>query len=163
IAMRQRVARLVTLLLLVVAASAPAQVAQFLAIEGEGTASVFLDQPSTASRGRTAYITDGGQGGRRRLGGATVRGKDVVQYLLDEHVTRLVITCSHPHADHMAGLKKALRDQRILRFGEIISIDNGYDQAESLVAYFHQQWDSHQGAKPRISYVSAADHDAFAG
>src|ERR1700730_9197299 len=176
--MRIRVTLVLVLLLFVASLGALAQVAHFLAIKGEGTASVFLDQSSTSGKGRTAYITDGGKGGRLGLGKATIRSndsdndvaKDVLQYLLDEHVTRLVITCSHPHDDHMAGLKTILRDSRMLQFTELVFIDNGYDKAQSLLEYFQKRPTPkpHKGtsglnARPVARYVSAADSNAFAG
>jgi hypothetical protein len=159
--MLRRVSSTLSLILLLLAVSASAQMAQFLAIEGEGTASVILDKASRPSEVRTAYITDGGKGGRLGLGGARIRGKEVLQYLLDEGVTRLVITCSHPHSDHMDGLKKAVRDPKIKGFNEIVFIDNGYDNPESLLTYYRKRWGNN--GQPKVSYSSAAKRDAFAG
>lgn len=147
-------------LLLLLALGAAAQVAHYLAVEGEGTASVVLEA-SKPQNGQTAYVTDGGKGGRLGLGGASIGGKGILQYLLDQGVTRLVITCSHPHSDHMDGLKAAVRDPKIQEFKEIIFVDNGYDKAQSLASYYRKAWGNR--SRPAVSYSSAANRDAFAG
>jgi beta-lactamase superfamily II metal-dependent hydrolase len=158
--MLRRISSILSLLLFLLAVSAHAQIAQFLAIEGEGTASVLLDKASTQSAGRTAYITDGGKGGQLGLGGARIHGKEILQYLRDEGVTHLVITCSHPHSDHMDGLKKVIRDPKIQNFSKIVFVDNGYDKAGSLFEYYREQWGDN--GRTQFSYSSAAKRDAFA-
>ena len=136
-----------------------AQEARYLAMEGEGTASIILDEPA-----RVAYITDGGKGGSSGILGARIGGKPVLSHLLDKQVRHLVITCSHPHADHMDGLVAAVRDPEIQKFEEITFIDNEYEATtnrKSLHTIYEDAWGAR--GRPKVSYSSALNRDAFAG
>jgi beta-lactamase superfamily II metal-dependent hydrolase len=95
-AMCRRAPIALTALTLWLAAGASAQTARYLALRGEGTASVLVDEAV-----HTAYITDGGHTGKAGIQGANIGRQSVLEYLLGKGVTRLVITCSHPHADHL--------------------------------------------------------------
>lgn len=151
-------------LLLLLSLSFPvwAQVAQYLAIEGEGTASIVLDVPT-----KTAYITDGGKSGTAGLQGARIEGKPALLYLRSEGIERLVITCSHPHADHMGGLRSAIQDPAIRTFKELVFVDNEYDAlsgGKSLYKLYTQTWGSRGlGSGPKVSHSSAKMRDAFTG
>ena len=98
-------ALLLALVVSVLPSTLVAQEAVYLAIKGEGTASVVLSNSN-----HTAYITDGGNA-RTGIAGAKVDGQPVLDLLLERGYNKLVITCSHPHADHMGGLKEMLRSQ----------------------------------------------------
>lgn len=106
----------VTGLLFAIATSS--QEVRFLAIRGDGTASVILDKESG-----TAYINDGGRAGTRGIAGATIDGLPVLEHLLKEQVRTLVISCSHPHEDHMGGLESQIQGQKILEFEKLALID----------------------------------------
>jgi hypothetical protein len=93
----------------------------YLAISGDGTASVVVDDSSAV-----AFITDGGRRGDQGIQGATINGQPVLEYLSGK-VKQLVIACSHPHSDHLDGLKDLIKDQRILDF-DVVFIDNGFEK-----------------------------------
>src|ERR1700732_2674701 len=119
IQMNLRATRCFALLLLLLTPDLAAQIARYLAIEGEGTASVLLDEAV-----QTAYLTDAGKSGGTGIQGALVEGMPIFPYLRSKGIKRLVITCSHPHADHMAGFLNIVRDGQIRRFDEIVFMDN---------------------------------------
>jgi hypothetical protein len=107
-----------SILTVLFAASAWCQEVHFLAIQGDGTASVILDRQTA-----TAYINDGGRAGSRGIAGARIDGEPVLQYLQRHQITRLVISCSHPHSDHMGGLEPAIKGDSILRFKQLAFVD----------------------------------------
>ncbi|MEP7009160.1 MAG: hypothetical protein ABJC13_02450 [Acidobacteriota bacterium] len=145
------------LLLSVWALSVSGQVARFLAIEGAGTASLILD-----GLAKTAYITDGGQGGVAGIQGAEIENKDVLSYLQGQKVKRLVITCSHPHSDHLDGLKAVVQDPQILNFTEIIFVDNEYATTTRKPSLYELYLKKHgEGVGRKVSYSSANKRDAF--
>ncbi|MFL5444512.1 MAG: hypothetical protein ACJ78W_08345, partial [Myxococcales bacterium] len=79
----------VLILLFVLAAGAWAKgTAHFLALQGEGSASVVVDDAT-----KTAYITDGGKGKASGMQGAEIDGERVLDHLLGQGIERLVVTC----------------------------------------------------------------------
>src|SRR5207244_1021896 len=81
-----------------------AQNAFVLHLDREGSATVIL-----AEKDRVAFISDGGrsQGG---ITDAAVNRDRVLELLRKHHIKTLVVTCSHPHADHLDGLVALLTD-----------------------------------------------------
>lgn len=159
--LRHLASPVLTLLLLLGAVASSAQEGHYFALQGEGSAAAFVD-PSE----RVAYVTDGGVAGARGIAGATMEGKPVLQSLIDRGVRRLVIACSHPHRDHMAGLVDLVtRDERILRFEEIAFVDNIAARgtgAKSLHEMYRERWQGVASA-PRSTYSSAEGRNAFEG
>jgi beta-lactamase superfamily II metal-dependent hydrolase len=155
------------------ASGARAQEAHYLSIVGEGTASVII-----AKADKLAFITDGGHRGRRGIGGATIDGQPVLDYLIANGIEDLIITCSHPHADHMQGLIDLIENEKILKFTRVVFVDSGYEESggklKSLDSMFRSKWDTTFRARgkdfaaesgntglPQITRQSARDADAF--
>lgn len=119
-----------------------------LAIRGDGTATVLV-------AGDTAQITDGGRGAESGIAGAKIGDQDVLDFLLNEaKVQKLVILCSHPHADHMEGLRKILGDERILSFSSIVFVDNDYQGSKKKTS-LHSEFVAKWGERPSVKYVRA--------
>ena len=100
-----------------------AQQSFYLFLEGKGTASLTISKNTS-----TAYIIDGGDKGRAGIDHAMIRGEDVLTFLRPgQDYKNLVIACSHPDSDHMAGLVKLVTtDKRILKFEKIFFVDSGF-------------------------------------
>ncbi len=124
----------------------------YLALEGDGTASVIVDGP-------VAYLADGGRAGMRGVGGATLGGMSVPAYLESRQITDVVMSCSHPHDDHMAGLVTLLKSGALAKF-KLHFVDNfrGTPGARESLADIHQA----AAAKDDVHYVSANNKNAFA-
>lgn len=154
------VASLATALLIFTAGPSSPQEVHYLAITGEGTASVVVDDETN-----TAYITDGGRSGTLGIKAALVgNGQHVLDFLLDKKIVKLVITCSHPHEDHMGGLLDIIRnDPKLLQFESLYFVDSEYDHRgnKSLYQEYQEVHSSNQNA-PKAVYVSAKGQDAFA-
>lgn len=134
--------------------SAYAQRAIFLAIQGDGTASVVID-----SSRKAAWITDGGRGGRSGIVGARIDGMPVLKYLMERGVKTLAITCSHPHDDHMGGLKALVADPLIRNF-QLRFVDNGISEQDRLFAIYEKAVGA-DFAAAHAKYESAANRNAF--
>lgn len=97
-----------------------AQRAEFLSLDSEGSSSVYTDLQRA-----TALLLDGGRKGslvRPRLD-----GKPVLAALLDRGMKHLVITCSHPHDDHAAGLLEIIdKDSNVTKFESVVFVDSDY-------------------------------------
>jgi beta-lactamase superfamily II metal-dependent hydrolase len=133
-----------------------AQQVLVLALSGDGSATVTVDPASGV-----AYLTDGGRAGTRGVRGATIEGKDVLQFFKEHQppIRELVITCSHPHADHMNGLIDFVTsDPGILSFSAIRFID-AFEQgkAKPLYDHFVEKW----GEQANVAYSSAFHRNAF--
>ena len=133
-----------------------AQQALFLAIQGDGTASVIIDRARQA-----AWITDGGRSGSSGIRGARINSKPVLEYLLSQHIRILGVTCSHPHQDHMGGLEDTVVDPLMRQFDHILFVDNGIPEAESL-RHKYEQFVGAEFAAAHSQYVNAAGVNAFA-
>jgi hypothetical protein len=113
----------------------------------------------------TAYITDGGR--RGSLTGQFAFGdKPLLKYLYDEGYENLVVTCSHPHADHAGGLLELAKhkggspsDPDLRNFANVVFIDSGYPANETLLAAFE---DVHGTDHPHVARVTAENQNAFA-
>ena len=97
------------LLVAVFPTTAHALTVVYLALQGDGTASVSLD-------GKVAYLADGGRAGERGIKSALVQGVPVAKYLEDNGVKTVIVSCSHPHADHMDGLKDLIAQGALSKF-----------------------------------------------
>jgi beta-lactamase superfamily II metal-dependent hydrolase len=170
--MSKKISRIFVLVFFLAVGAFAKGTAHFLALKGEGSASVVIDDAT-----ETAYITDGGKGKASGIQGAAIDGERVLDYLLGQQVKRLVITCSHPHSDHMGGLRAAVRSSKIKSFDELVFIDNDYERRErarlneageetaqkreSLVTIYENKWG--KGGKPPVTYRSAFGKNAFEG
>lgn len=143
---------------------------QMLALQREGQASIAFDDAAKA-----AYIVDLGHGqdGDRVKFGA----KDLIDYLaVERKVEHLVITCSHPHSDHMGGIKALFTNARPTffydgdlsrpKFKSLIVIDNGVpDSLGRLYAKFATEAGGSSAIDFRHLDVTGPDgaaRDAFA-
>lgn len=94
----------------------------YFCLPGEGTASVHL---SIADK--VAYITDGGKGGVQGVAGIELNGVTLLDALLWHGMEHLIITCSHPHSDHLDGLVTLITtDERMSRFTSVGFVDSGF-------------------------------------
>jgi beta-lactamase superfamily II metal-dependent hydrolase len=122
----------VALLLLSLGTTAAAQLTVLLGLHGPGQATLHIDW----SR-KTAHIVDlgnRGDGDKIELG-----GKPLLDILQSKGISKLVFTCSHPHADHAGGIRALFerRDSFLSpknpnksRFKSITVIDDGYLEAQ---------------------------------
>jgi hypothetical protein len=122
-----------------------------------------------------AVITDGGKKGQGILD-ARIENESVLSFLQRVRVKRLVISCSHPHDDHMAGLVELIRSKDILAFERIDFVDSDYGKKESLEALYRRQWGhlygpdgkpvpgavEGGGTAPAVARHSARNRNAFA-
>jgi beta-lactamase superfamily II metal-dependent hydrolase len=131
----------------------------YFALAGEGTASALIDRGA-----KEALIADGGVQGARGIGGARIGNEDVLTALSRRGIERIIISCSHPHADHMKGLEEMLQDERILDF-ELTFIDASelYEKDPTgLYTQYRTKWGQRANLNA-IPYSSARSRDAFAG
>ena len=135
------------------------QEVRFLSLDGEGSATLVLDAS-------TAYVTDGGGPGAGGIKGALVEGQPVLDFLAGK-ATRLVLTCTHPHEDHMGGLAQLLCLPQVCEFPEVILIDtpDSYGEGESLADLWQETCGAPCADQPegRCRHVTARNNDAFAG
>lgn len=157
-----------------------------LALQNEGQAIVAIDDDS-----KTAFITDLGRNAekvRLRPTGTVpgmpaleLEGKKLLDYLtLDRGTEHLVISCSHPHSDHMAGIETLFRnptnsffhgsDVSRPRFKTITTIDDGVSDslanlyqsfAKSVkgrpdIIFKHESATDKKTGKPRNAFASTA-------
>lgn len=125
------------ILIFFIATAAWANDAVFLALQGDGAASVVIDDDS-----HRAFVIDGGSGGVKGFMGATVGDSDPLGHLLARDVRELFVICSHPHRDHMSGLVSLVEDPRIAQLERIVFIDNDYEQRtgrESLLTTYRKR------------------------
>lgn len=126
------------------------------ALKGDGSATLITD-----SEAKVAWITDGGRGGASGVKGASIGGRDILKYLQDGMYATVVMTCSHPHEDHMGGLRELVRDERIKMF-DMVFVDNDVPKEDSL----YHLYETHHGettTKAKARYRSAAGRNAFEG
>jgi hypothetical protein len=124
----RKLLRLTLALLLLWSTSAVAQQSYYLFLQGKGTACLTISRNT-----RTAYITDGGDRGRAGIQEATIDGKKVLEMLREHNeFDYLVIACSHPDSDHMAGLVNMVKtDPLMLEFKKVFFVDSGFDKEGS--------------------------------
>jgi hypothetical protein len=134
-----------------------------LSLEGDGSATVVLDEAA-----HTAYIHDGGRAGRQGIAGAGIGDTSVLEFLKQHNVETLVISCSHPHEDHMGGLKTLLESQAIRGFKKLYFVDAIQDgattQSGAAIKPLHQIYEDKwsNSPPPEVDHKSAIDADAFA-
>jgi hypothetical protein len=144
-------------LIFVFATAAWADEAVFLALQGDGSASIAIDENA-----QRAFIIDGGRSGARGIMGGRVGEDDPLGNLLARGVRELFVVCSHPHRDHMSGLISLIEDPRIERFDRLVFIDNDYEQRtgrESLIAMYRKRG----GAGPGGGNGPGTDHVSIQG
>lgn len=141
-----------------------------LPLQKAGQASLTIDESA-----RAAYIVDlGGVGDGKRLiaGGDSMlfEGKPLIDYLIvDRNVEHLVVTCSHPHSDHMGGIQALFRDSPRLfflngdparpRFKSITVIDNGVP--DSLAATYKTLGGQLKGPNFEFRHLSVTGPDGL--
>lgn len=138
--------------------------AYVLALQGDGSATVVLDDGSS-----TAFIHDGGRAETKGVAGATIEGRPVLTFLLEKGITNLVISCSHPHEDHMGGLKTLIQSPEIKQFGQLYFVDaigpgaktKSGKQILPLRKIYEARWGN--APPPAIHSASARNADGFAG
>jgi beta-lactamase superfamily II metal-dependent hydrolase len=160
--MNKNVARLWKVLVLTLgiayALSTSAAEVYVLALTGDGSASVTIDKGA-----KTAYITDGGRPGKGGLSKALIHGVLVLDYLNQNDIENLVVTCSHPHLDHMGGVQEFISsDARITQFKSVLFVDSNHLEGKpSLYQIFQQSWPQAASDTERFKYASADGTNAF--
>ena len=145
--------RVLLLSVLLWAAQCGAQEIHVLALSGDGSASVLIDEAA-----RVAYIIDGGRTGNQGIAGALIDGKPVLDYL-STRVDTLVIACSHPHLDHMGGLKTLVQSAAINRF-RVGFIDDKGGATDSL-AHLYVTSPARAKSDVAVPHASSVNNDAF--
>lgn len=139
-----------------------AQEITFLALNRPGQGSIAIDHQK-----HTAYITDLGKAGDGNK--AFLDQKPLLDRLAELGVSNLVFTCSHPHSDHMGGIR-ALFEQpsvfftdesrTVARFDSITVIDDEMPKGESLFNILTQSLGKNTLLRTR--HISAQNHNVFA-
>jgi beta-lactamase superfamily II metal-dependent hydrolase len=132
-----------------------------LTLGSEGSATVFI-----AEDAHVAYITDGGRksGG---LGQALIDGKSLADFLIKHSIDRVVVICSHPDDDHLAGLVAFLTSDEILRIGltKVDFVESGFRKAEGserpLFDIYESIWSDKPKRPPKADPHSALNNDAL--
>lgn len=147
-----------------------AQNAYVLHLGSEGSATVVL-----AERDHVAYITDGGRA-RDGITDAAIDGRRVLQLLQDRDIRYLVITCSHPHADHLNGLVALVThpDFARLPLERLYFVDAGLEGTGGDERSLYRRYQAHWATKkaqallrepgrrlPNTMRVDATNRDAF--
>lgn len=152
---------LLVFLLLLLASAGQSQQLTYLPLQLPGQASVAIDAGK-----QTAYVVDLGKdkvGSDFRLD-----DKPLLTRLDELQVKRLVVSCSHPHLDHMGGIQALFQSPEIFfldadrtkpRFESITFIDDGV--AKPLYAIFKAALKTSSALN--IKYVSANGKNAFEG
>src|SRR5262249_55740516 len=109
----------------------------------------------------TAWITDGGRRGSQGIQGGAIEGQSVLAYLREQNVTKLVITCSHPHEDHMGGLVDIVKGEEVKSFHSVLFVDSGIPPDDSLYALY-KRTHGEANAANHARYESAFGRNAFA-
>ena len=124
--------------LLLLARAGKAQVMLALSLGGEGTSLVTVSPDD-----HLALISDGGKRGQGVLQ-ARIGGREILPFLRENGVNQLVISCSHPHSDHMDGLVGLIKNPDILGFKTIDFIDSGFGEpgvrAQPLEEIYRATW-----------------------
>lgn len=135
-----------------------------LSLQGDGSATVVIDRKEG---GGVAYIHDGGRGGTKGIGGARIDGQPVLDFLRSQGITTLVISCSHPHDDHMQGLVELIntgdfKGFTTLRFVDSVkegATNSSGEKIEPLHEIYRKKWGS--SPPPDVDYKEATNADAF--
>lgn len=148
-------------LLLVAAQVAYAGDLTYLALQREGQASVAIDKKKKA-----AYIIDLGRGGDGDQ--VKLENLPLLDRLEQLGIENLFFVCSHPHSDHMGGIRALFRRPRVFfrddgltnpRFKSINVIDDGV----SNTLYLELQRSLAKNTLIKTRHLSATNRNAFAG
>ena len=137
--------------LALLAASAAADEAVFLALQGDGAASLVIDE-----RNARAFVIDGGSSGVGGIAGSLVGESDPLGHMLDRGIRELFVICSHPHRDHMSGLIRMVEDDRLTRFERVVFVDNDFERRTgkpSLLAHYRSAGGGGAGG-PEAGYLA---------
>ena len=136
-----------------------AQEVHYFSLAREGTAAVVVSRNT-----RTAWVLDGGRQGSLKGEKLILEGMELLPYLKLNSDT-VVISCSHPHSDHLDGLKdvvshrsKAPNDVDLTSFERVVFVDSGYPAKVSLKALFES---THPGTTTAVENFSATNKDVF--
>ena len=116
----------------------------------EGSATVVLSRESF-----TAFLTDGGR--KSGLVGASIDGQTVAEMLKEAKIRHLVVTCSHPHDDHIGGLVKFLTSAEMtaLRLKQVDFVESGFGD-DSLHEVYEKYWKG-KAERPPVSKPHTAE------
>jgi beta-lactamase superfamily II metal-dependent hydrolase len=147
--------------LLLVTPGLYAQELTYFALQREGQASVAVDKSKKA-----AYIIDlgrGGDGDQMKLDNLPLLDR-----LEQSGIEDLFFVCSHPHSDHMGGIRALFRQPRLFfrdeqltnpRFKSITIVDDGV--ANNLYLMLQRALAGNRRIK--VTHLSATNRNAFAG
>ena len=135
---------------------AQAQRLSYLPLQSPGQASVAIDEGT-----KTAYIIDLGKDGPGDR--VYFQGNLLLDQLENLTVKRLVFSCSHPHLDHMGGIKALFKDRNNFirdgkpRFESITFIDDGVK-----ITPLHKMFQAlHVDPIVKAEYIPANGKNAF--
>jgi len=131
----------------------------YLPLQRPGQASVAVDAAK-----QTAYIIDFG----KDASGTEIilDGKPLLDRLAELRVERLVVSCSHPHSDHMGGIRALFQNANLFfkdeaktqpRFKSVRFIDDGV--AQPLHSIFRTVLKDNPAIE--VTYASARSKNAF--
>jgi beta-lactamase superfamily II metal-dependent hydrolase len=137
-----------------------AQELTYLPLQGPGQASIAIDHAK-----KVAFIIDLGKdrGGDQVL----IDNMPLLDKLADLGMQDLVFSCSHPHADHMGGIRALFSNHRLFfqdgdvskpKFKSITVIDDIPDATKSLYALL-SEWPE---TSIKSKHVNARNENAFA-
>src|ERR1700683_3280065 len=136
-----------------------AQEITYLALQRPGQGSLAIDRAK-----KTAYITDLGKNGDGDR--VMIDGIPLLESLAQSGIRHLVFTCSHPHSDHMGGIRALFekpqaffKDQNMTtpRFESVTVIDDGAEN--SLFSMLKKSLN--RNAALDLSHLSARGRNAF--
>jgi beta-lactamase superfamily II metal-dependent hydrolase len=150
---------ILALVLNLVLVPARSQQLTYLPLQRPGQASVAVDAAN-----QTAYIIDFG----KDASGTEIMldGKPLLDRLDELHVERLVVSCSHPHSDHMGGIRALFQNANLFfkdtaktqpRFKSVRFIDDGV--AQPLHSIFRTVLKDNPAID--VTYASARSKNAF--
>lgn len=147
--------------LLLIGPSLSASEVTYFALQREGQASIAIDE-----RKKAAYIVDlgrGGDGDQMKLDNVPILDK-----LEQLGIEDLFFVCSHPHSDHMGGIRALFKQPRVFfrdekwsiaRFKSISVIDDGVSDRLDLLL----QRSLGNNTLIKVNHYPAANKNAFAG
>ena len=133
----------------------------YLALQKEGQASIAIDEKKGA-----AYIIDLGRGGDGDQ--ILIDNLPILDKLEQLKVKDITFICSHPHSDHMGGIRALFRQPRLFfrdealtdpRFASITLVDDGVFNT----LYRELQRSFAGNTRIRINHASATNRNAFEG